>query len=183
MLGGQPDEMFASVFFSSLPHKFIQLFYDPCYLSICYKGTYIHETVNYRIMGWWAQPIPLQAPLLPASVIGIVILIIRNRAHIESFLCDNAFMVAVITSGGLILGYTGVLLSGGIHLRYGYIREFMAPTWMLFMALLRAYSIDLTEAKNGNRPISRAWLNPGVSIANAASHFFPGFKVFWQSFF
>lgn len=134
------------------PTKLVQLFVDPCYRTYCGTvGDYAPQGLLPDGLGeYWRQPLLLQLPFTLASIVvlaGAVTLLALQRR-----LPPYDVLVAVLTAGALVLGYTANPIAGGAHLKYGFVRDFTAPAALLLYAAGRAVVVLLrTRRQDGVR--------------------------------
>ncbi len=117
-----------------VPVKLVQLFVDPCYLSLCETSDYATGGGNGSNLDLWSLPLAVQLPallLLPLCVIGVgalAVRLIRRRERSEP--AARAFRPLAemtVAATGLVIGYAGSTLTGPSHLRYGFARDFLLP--------------------------------------------------------
>ena len=132
---------------SQAPYKFIQMFFDPSFMSL-YK--YNHMTYDLTILAdsfyiWWF-PLVIQSPLLLSSLLMVFIIIVIHIKKILQILIDPIFFVSYSAAIGLIIGYCSADSAGAISLKYGFVREFIAPTFLITISFVRLccliYDID-----------------------------------------
>jgi hypothetical protein len=113
--------------------KLVQLFVDPCYLSVCAVSDYETGGGAGSNLDLWSLPLAVQLPalvLLPVCLAGVAVLVLSVRGESR----DCSIMRAVqletelaIAAAGIAVGYVAATIAGSSHLRYGYVREFMLP--------------------------------------------------------
>lgn len=124
---------------TDFPVKFIQLFVDPCFLSDCSLNqwskatTYIVNDGNNS----WRYPLLLQIPIIGWVAYSWFIYIAYYWRYIPRILEDPVVAILLLTSCAIILGYTSVLVGGADRLKFGYVRDYMDATFLLFMATVR----------------------------------------------
>jgi hypothetical protein len=93
---------------------------------------------------------------LIASGLTIVLLLVASSAARRALARAN-ILVPLLTAGGLVLAYTAAAASGSPHLKYGFMRDYVAP-----MALLTVVALGLLSAvrRDGRAGLFRA----GVSL-------------------
>jgi hypothetical protein len=125
-----------------VPVKLVQLFYEPCYYSLCALSDYAggasplperltQDGGNLRL---WGQPLSIQLPslvLLPLCVLVVAALVVwavRHRAAALGRARELRLLVEMtVAATGLVLGYVGSTMTGASHLRYGFARDFLLP--------------------------------------------------------
>ena len=138
-----------------VPVKLVQLFLDPCYLSLC-------EISDYEVGGgagtnldFWSLPLAIQLPalfVLPLSIIGtgwLVVRAVRHRARTSGRRELRLLVEMTVAATGLTLGYAASSLTGPSHLRYGFARDF------LLASLLAAVVIVVLASIAGWRLVAR----------------------------
>ena len=115
-----------------VPEKLVQLFLDPCYLSLCETSDYATGGGDGSNLDLWSLPLAVQLPallLLPLCIVGLGVLavrLLRRRGDLEvSAFRPLAEMTVAAT--GLVVGYAASTLTGPSHLRYGFARDFLLP--------------------------------------------------------
>lgn len=122
--------------FGQAPAKAVQLFVDPCFRSIC--GAFDYEAQGIAPAGfseYWEQPLLMQLPFLAlTAVVAVSALLLLAAARCRPPLDA---MVALGSAALLILGYTSSIAAGGPHLRYGFVRDYIAAAALLSYAAVR----------------------------------------------
>jgi hypothetical protein len=118
--------------FSFVPAKLVQLFVDPCYLSLCEISDYETGGGSGSNLDLWSLPLSVQLPallLLPACVVAVLVLLVRGRRRRDGPGLASLGPLAEITvaATGLVVGYAASTLIGPSHLRYGLARDFLLP--------------------------------------------------------
>ena len=115
-----------------IPVKLVQLFVDPCYLSLCQVSDY--DLDGRQNVDLWSLPLAIQLPalvLLPLGVVGVAFAVVRavRRRTPESSGSTvlRPLVEMTIAATGLVVGYAGSTLTGPSHLRYGFARDFVLP--------------------------------------------------------
>ena len=139
----QASEIAETPTFSPLfvPVKLVQLFYEPCFYSLCRLTDYaggatalpaeLGEAGNYRL---WSQPLAIQLPslvLLPLCAIAVAAIVVwaaRNRTAAAPRAREIRLLAeATIAATGIVIGYAANTMTGSNHLRYGFARDFLLP--------------------------------------------------------
>jgi hypothetical protein len=117
---------------SLVPAKLVQLFVDPCYLSLCQVSDYDLE--GGQNVDLWSLPLAIQLPalvLLPLGVVGVALAVVRAVRRRSPEGSGSAalrpLVEMTIAATGLVVGYAGSTLTGPSHLRYGFARDFILP--------------------------------------------------------
>jgi hypothetical protein len=114
-----------------VPVKLVQLFVEPCYLSLCEVSDYDVSGGGGQNVDLWSLPLAVQLPalvLLPLCVVGVAALVVRaaRRRATRSVGRELRLLVEMtIASGGLVIGYAASTLTGPSHLQYGFARDFL----------------------------------------------------------
>lgn len=115
-----------------LPVKLVQLFVDPCYLSLCELTDYQTGGGDGSNLDLWSLPLSVQLPalvLLPLCIAAVALLGARvrrggaGRGALSSAWRPLAEMTVAAT--GLVVGYAASTMTGPSHLRYGFARDFL----------------------------------------------------------
>lgn len=115
-----------------VPTKLIQLFFDPCYRSLCETSDYATGGGNGSNLDLWSLPLAVQLPallLLPLCLAAIAVFFVRlvrrgGKGAVSTF---AALAEMTVASTGLVVGYAASTLTGPSHLRYGFARDFLLP--------------------------------------------------------
>jgi len=121
--------------FGLLPTKFTQLFVDPCYQTICTVEMTPGGNVPAIGLDNWTLPLSLQLPVLVAAGLSIMLLLVSSPSARAAILRPQ-LLVPLLTAGGLVLAYTSAAAAGSPHLRYGFMRDYIAPMTLLLMVAL-----------------------------------------------
>jgi hypothetical protein len=120
------------IYIDNFPLKFIQLFIDPNFFSMNQNYTIQPIIFGFNFTSW-KMPLVLQVPvliyLLPCTLILLVFILFVKKD--TSFFLSAEFFLPLLVATGLITGYVSSAASGSPHLKYGFVRDFMAPTWCL----------------------------------------------------
>ena len=114
-----------------VPVKLVQLFVEPCYLSLCKVSDYDVGGGGGQNVDLWSLPLAVQLPalvLLPLCVVGVAVLVVQavRRPATRSGGRELRLLVEMtIASGGLVIGYAASTLTGPSHLQYGFARDFL----------------------------------------------------------
>lgn len=114
-----------------VPTKLVQLFVDPCYLSLCRISAYATGGGNGTNLDFWSLPLAVQLPqlvLLPLGILGVAYLFfraIRRRLSAAQVSAFRPLTEMTIAATGLVVGYAGSTMTGPSHLRYGFARDFL----------------------------------------------------------
>lgn len=123
---------YTRIYLNDFPLKFIQLFIDTNFFT---KGQ--DYDIQPLIFGFeptnsWKMPLLLQIPamlyMFPATFFLLGILI-ATKKMLRVF--DIEIFLPLTTSILLVVLYVSAAASGSPHLKYGFVRDFMAPTWLL----------------------------------------------------
>lgn len=118
-----------------VPVKLVQLFVDPCYLSLCQVSDY--DVEGGRNLDLWSLPLAVQLPalvLLPLCLVGVGLVVVRAfrwREQNSSTGAVRPLLEMTIAATGLVVGYAGSTLTGPSHLRYGFARDFILPALLV----------------------------------------------------
>lgn len=126
-----------------LPTRAAQLFLDPCYRSLCTVNQYSPKGyLADTLIEYWRQPLLMQLPFLASAVLLLVAVLVLARAAGRSdvlrTLLPYDVQVSVLVAAGLLLGYSSNPIAGAGHLRYGFVRDFIAPYVLLVYAAARS---------------------------------------------
>jgi hypothetical protein len=141
-----------------VPTKLVQLFYEPCYYSLCALSDYAGGAVelperlaeaagNERL---WRLPLAIQLPslvLLPLCVLalaGALVWAVRHRERATPRLRELRLLLEMtIASSGIVLGYAASTMTGSSHLRYGFARDFLLPALLAAVVAISIFGIAL----------------------------------------
>lgn len=118
-----------------VPVKLVQLFVDPCYLSLCEVSDY--DLGGGQNVDLWSLPLAVQLPallLLPVCVVALGALaarLLRRRESSPDAPALRPLAEMTIAATGLVVGYAGSTLTGPSHLRYGFARDFVLPALLI----------------------------------------------------
>ena len=118
-----------------VPVKLVQLFIEPCYLSLCQVSDY--DVEGGRNLDLWSLPLAVQLPalvLLPLCLVGVGLVVaraFRRREQRSSAVTIRPLLEMTIAATGLVVGYLGSTLTGPSHLRYGFARDFILPALLV----------------------------------------------------
>jgi hypothetical protein len=148
-----------------VPVKLVQLFYEPCFYSLCRLSDYaggatalpaqLGEAGNYRL---WSQPLAIQLPslvLLPFCVVAVAAIVVwaaRNRRAAAPRAREIRLLAeTTIAAAGIVVGYAASTMTGSNHLRYGFARDFLLPALLsgLVAAALFGAALWVLLAKMG----------------------------------
>lgn len=125
-----------------VPIKLVQLFYEPCYYSLCTLSDYAGGTrplpPNLADASGaerlWRLPLAVQLPtlvLLPlclAACAGLVFWFARRRSVTTGRVRElRAVVEMTVAASVIVLGYSASTMTGSGHLRYGFARDFLLP--------------------------------------------------------
>ena len=116
-----------------VPVKLVQLFVDPCYLSLCSISDYSTGGGAGTNKDFWSLPLAVQLPalvLLPLCLGGVAYLFVRalrRRLSGSQVAAFRPMAEMTIAATGIVVGYAGSTLTGPAHLRYGFARDFVLP--------------------------------------------------------
>lgn len=142
-----------------VPVKLVQLFVDPCYLSLCSISDYETGGGNGSNLDLWSLPLAVQLPallLLPACVVAMAFLAVRlaRRRSDADTAGFRPLAEMTVASAGIVVGYAGSTLTGASHLRYGFARDFILPallTAIVAVVLGAALAWHVLERRRGKR--------------------------------
>lgn len=142
-----------------VPAKLVQLFVDPCYLSLCSISDYETGGGDGSNLDLWSLPLAVQLPaliLLPLCILGVVFLAVRLARRLPDVDLTGLRPLAEMTvaATGLVVGYAGSTLTGPSHLRYGFARDFILPallTAVVAVVLGSRLVWRLLETRRGGR--------------------------------
>jgi hypothetical protein len=148
------------VFFQYIGTRVLQLFFDPGFFN---GQTWSHVVLSSYPQSpseVWGQPLLLQVPffiyLLIASA-ATIILMVRFLSTRGLRMLVQLYSVELVCAGsatGLILLYTCAVMTGGPHLLYGLVRDFMLPVMLLAFAV-SPYTLARLAADGASQP--RTW--------------------------
>jgi hypothetical protein len=130
-----------------MPVKLVQLFVDPCYLSLCSVSDYDLE--GRRGVDLWSLPLAIQTPallLLPLCLVGIGVLLARQHhrgTRRGSWTPARPLAEMTIAATGLVVGYASSTLTGPSHLRFGFARDFLLPAVLAAIVAVVLGSVGL----------------------------------------
>jgi hypothetical protein len=159
-----------------VPTKLVQLFFDPCYLSLCSISNYSTGGGAGTNKDFWGLPLVVQLPalvLLPFCVGGVAYLFIRAARHRLSSSQLAAFRPMAemtIAATGIVVGYAASTLTGPSHLRYGFARDFLLPALLAAIVAVSIGSIALWRflgRRDADRGVSPAVRFVAVSVVAA----------------
>jgi hypothetical protein len=155
-----------------VPVKLVQLFVDPCYLSLCDVSDYDLE--GRRGVDLWSLPLAIQAPalvLLPLCLVGIGFLLVGHRRRStprDASTRARPLVEMTIAATGLVVGYASSTLTGPSHLRFGFARDFILPALLTAIVAVVLGSNGLWSFLGRRRTEGRAapaMLFVGIAIA------------------
>jgi hypothetical protein len=132
-----------------VPTKLVQLFVDPCYLSLCSISNYSTGGGAGTNKDFWSLPLVVQLPallLLPLCVAGVAYLVVRavrRRLSDSQLAAFRPMAEMTIAATGLVVGYAASTLTGPSHLRYGFARDFLLPALLSAIVAVSIGSIAL----------------------------------------
>lgn len=152
-----------------LPTRAAQMFLDPCFRSLCTINHYTPEgyTVS-SLADYLRQPLLLQLPFLVSALAVLAVTVavaLYQRIHIPLDV-----QVAAVVAGGLLVGYSANPIAGAGHLRYGFVRDFVAPYVLLLYASARS-----TSTLTADRRVPRR--TAVVVLAAAITGLIPGLAL------
>ena len=124
------------LYFDNFPLKFIQLFVDPNFFSLG-QNYDLQPLIFGFTVDAWKMPLFMQIPALIYSLpvaIGLFLFFIFRYKKSFSINFNYNFFLPFLIGLLLILGYVSSAASGSPHLKFGFVRDFMAPTWFLGLA-------------------------------------------------
>lgn len=123
------------IYLEDFPLKFIQLFIDPNFFTMNQSYNIQPIIFGFKFTSF-QMPLLLQVPafiyLLPWTLV-LLWLILFVKKDMSLFLSAE-FFLPLFVGTGLIIGYVSSAASGSLHLKYGFVRDFMAPSWCLALA-------------------------------------------------
>lgn len=139
--------------------KFVQIFIDTNFYTTNHNYSIAPIFLNAGgFVNTFSMPLFLQVPclmfVLPFSYVFLLVYAIKflkNRMHDQ--ILKPEFLLPFLVGNGLILGYISNAAAGSPHLKYGFVRDFMAPTWCLalvcapyiFYELIKTHRNQLKE--------------------------------------
>ncbi len=134
------------------PTKALQLFWDPCYATLCDLARPPTVSPLVDSLESWRQPLLLQLPGLAAAAAGLLTLFVfRPRLVLRLPL---SVLFAIVASGGLLLAYVSGAPSGSSHLKYGFFRDFIPSLVLLNCSFIAA--IAMARVSDGRTRASLA---------------------------
>jgi hypothetical protein len=151
-----------------VPAKLVQLFYEPCFYSMCALSDYaggaspLPESFgagagNERL---WRLPLAIQLPalvFLPLCVIAVAAIVVwfaQNRAVGAGRVRELRLLVEMtIASTGIVVGYAASTMTGSSHLRYGFARDFLLPSLLTGVVAVSLFTIALWLALSRIGPL------------------------------
>jgi hypothetical protein len=116
-----------------IPAKLLQLFVDPCYLSLCSVSDYPTGGGDGTNQDFWSLPLAVQLPalvLLPLCIAALAYLAVRavrRRLGDSQLAAFRPMAEMTVAATGIVIGYAASTLTGPAHLRYGFARDFLLP--------------------------------------------------------
>ena len=140
-----------------VPVKLVQLFYEPCFYSMCRLSDYaggatalpaqLGEAGNYRL---WSQPLAIQLPslvLLPLCMVAVAAIVVwaaRNRVAAAPRAREIRLLAeTTIAAAGIVVGYAASTMTGSNHLRYGFARDFLLPALLSGLVAAGLFGVGL----------------------------------------
>jgi hypothetical protein len=128
--------------FELVPTKLVQLFFEPCYYSLCAVSDYagganasggpLAGAAGNELL--WRLPLAIQLPslvLLPLCLVGVASLLLRGARHRVEALSRareiRLLLEMTIAATGIVIGYASSTMTGSSHLQYGFARDFLLP--------------------------------------------------------
>lgn len=118
-----------------VPTKLVQLFVDPCYLSDCRLDDYTGRPTGLGAL--WRMPLLVQLPalaFLPLVALLTLVLVVgalrRREVEAPHGRAVRQLVELTVVAGGIVLGYTASTLTGPSHLKYGFAREYLLPSFL-----------------------------------------------------
>jgi hypothetical protein len=141
-----------------VPTKLVQLFYEPCYYSMCslsdYAGgtgrlpTHLAEAAGSERL--WRLPLSIQLPslaVLPLCVVAVGALLVwavRHRDAASPRARELRLLLEMtVAASGIVLGYAASTMTGASHLRYGFARDFLLPALLVAVVAVSLFAIGL----------------------------------------
>jgi hypothetical protein len=149
-----------------VPTKLVQLFVDPCYLSLCSISNYSTGGGAGTNKDFWSLPLVVQLPalvLLPFCVGGVAYLFIRaarRRLSGSQVAAFRPLAEMTVAATGLVVGYAASTLTGPSHLRYGFARDFLLPALLSAIVAASIGSIAVWRFLGRREP--RRGVSPAV---------------------
>ena len=137
-----------------IPWKWISIFVDPNFLAFPKRygvaGPFSETTLHL-----WRSPLLVQFPIfawfgVALGMLGILLLL--RKIRFQRLLQKEEMSIPVITAFAIISAYLSSFCLGGTHLRYGLYREFVTPTFLLFIGLFPGCLPELSKI-TGAHPI------------------------------
>jgi hypothetical protein len=159
-----------------VPTKLVQLFVDPCYLSLCSISNYSTGGGAGTNKDFWSLPLVVQLPalvLLPVCIGAVVYLFVRTARRRLSGTQLTAFRPMAemtIAASGIVVGYAASTLTGPSHLQYGFARDFLLPALLSAIVAVSIVSIALwryLDRRDHARGLSPAVRFVGLSVVAA----------------
>src|SRR5262245_30064126 len=159
-----------------VPTKLVQLFVDPCYLSLCSISNYSTGGGAGTNKDFWSLPLVIQLPalaLLPLCVGAVAYLFIRaarRRLSGSQLAAFRPMAEMTIAATGIVVGYAASTLTGPSHLRYGFARDFLLPALLAAIVAVSLGSIALwryLDRRDAARGFSPAVRFVAVSVVAA----------------
>lgn len=118
------------------PTKALQLFWDPCYATLCELARAPTVSPLADSLESWRQPLLLQLPGLAGAAAGLLtLLLFRPQLALRLPL---SVLFAIVASGGLVVAYVSGAPSGSSHLKYGFFRDFVPALVLLNCSFIAA---------------------------------------------
>jgi hypothetical protein len=156
-----------------VPTKLIQLFFDPCYLSLCETSDYATGGGDGSNLDLWSLPLAVQLPallLLPFCIVGVGVLAVRLvRRHVGLDVRGvRPLAEMTVAATGLVVGYAGSTLTGPSHLRYGFARDFLLPALLTaIVAVVLGSRVVWTSLDRSGRRVSPEIVYVGLALVVA----------------
>jgi hypothetical protein len=114
--------------FGFVPTKLVQLFVDPCYLSLCELSDYQTGGGDGTNIALWGLPLAVQLPmlaLLPLCLVALGYLAVRSLRRRQVARELSALLEMSVAATGIVVGYAASTMTGPAHLQYGFARDFL----------------------------------------------------------
>ncbi|MEO9788737.1 MAG: hypothetical protein ABJF67_14160 [Aurantimonas coralicida] len=115
------------------PMKFMQLFVDTCFYTLC-DGVAGSSTLFRYDLSVFAAPLSFQVPALLAAFAAAAVVIVAAPRQLPKLPAYALF--CLIASAGALLAYVSAAPSGSEHLKYGFFRDFIPAMVLAVMGLV-----------------------------------------------
>lgn len=120
------------------PIKFVQLFVDTCFYTLCDEPAPSSTLFRYDL-DVFSAPLSFQVPALLAAFAAAALVITAAPRQFPKLPAYVLF--CLIASAGAVLAYVSAAPSGSEHLKYGFFRDFIPAMVLVVMGLVGVIAI------------------------------------------